>query len=244
MRIMTGLALSVCMIVYSGAVYAAGPIDLAAEASVLSSYQFRGSPYNDDPVLQPSITAGYAGFSFNLWGNIDLTDFNDKEYSLNELDYTLAWTQSLPFGEFTAGAAIYSYPGVEGEETTTELMAGFESNLPLNPSLTLFRDIDKADGMYALLEAGGAIPTGTLASIDVSASLGWGSQEHNVYYYEIPGLNGVFTDAAVTIGLPFGIGETFSVAPTASYILRIDKKMRDTFDTGCFVWGLTVAGEF
>lgn len=244
MRIMTILSFFVCVFLSTDTARAVGPVDIGVEASVLSSYQWRGAPFNDDPVLQPSITAGLGGLSLNLWGSIDLTDYNDKRYSLSELDYTITWTRGLPFGELSAGAATYSYPGVEGEETTTELMAGIEAGLPLSPSLSLFKDIDKADGLYVLLGAGSSIPAGSLLSIDVSASLGWGSEKHNIYYYGIPGMSGALTDAAITIGLPFGIGETMSVAPHASYILRIEKKMRDEYGTGSFVWGLTIAGEF
>ncbi len=232
-KVFTVLCVPMGIFLYNDAAYAAGPFDVGVEASVISSYQWRGAPFNDDPVLQPSITAGYGGLSLNLWGSIDLTDYQNKRYSLSELDYTLTWEHSLPFGELTAGSATYSYPGVEDGEPTTELMAGFEAGLPLSPSLSLFRDIDKADGMYVLLGAGGSIQAGPLPSVDVSASLGWGSKKHNIYYYGIDGMDGALTDAAVTIGLPFSIGKTVSVAPHANYILRIDKKMRDKFERGC-----------
>ena len=244
MRILSVLIFLSGTIIPVNMAHAAGPFDIGVEASVISSYQWRGAPFNDDPVLQPSITAGYGGLSLNLWGSIDLTDYQNKRYSLSELDYTLTWAHSLPFGELTAGSATYSYPGVEDGEPTTELMAGFEAGLPLSPSLSLFRDIDKADGMYVLLGAGGSIYTRLLPSVDVSASLGWGSKKHNIYYYGIDGMDGSLTDAAVTIGLPFSIGKTVSVAPHANYLLRIDKKMRDKFERGCLAWGLTVAGEF
>ncbi len=126
MRIMTILSSFVCIFLSAGMARAAGPVDIGVEASVLDSYQWRGAPFNDDPVFQPSITAGYGGLSLNVWGNMDLTDYKDKRYSVSELDYTLTWARSLPFGELTLGAATYSYPGVEGEESTTELMVDWK----------------------------------------------------------------------------------------------------------------------
>ncbi|MBI4800069.1 MAG: hypothetical protein HY794_15340, partial [Desulfarculus sp.] len=39
-----------------------------------SKYLSRGALTVDDPVLQPGLTVAAHGFSFNVWGNYNLTD--------------------------------------------------------------------------------------------------------------------------------------------------------------------------
>jgi hypothetical protein len=223
---------------------AAGPVEVSADASVMSSYVWRGRVLTDDPVLQPSLTAGFMGVSLNIWGNMDLTEYKDRRYSPSEIDYTLTCSLNLPLVEVSVGAVVYTYPGVSGEDPTTELILGLESSLPGNPSLTVFQDVDKAEGTYILAGASQTVPLGALPGIDVSFSLGWGSAMHNRYIYDIAGMHGAFTDAAVTVGLPLKLSETLSAAPTVSSVFRLKSEMRKAFHKGRVVFGLTALAGF
>ena len=64
---------------------------------VLSQYIFRGVAYSaDSVVLQPTLTAGYKGFSVAVWGNLDT---NEKLYRgremWNETDLTISYAREI-----------------------------------------------------------------------------------------------------------------------------------------------------
>ena len=81
-------------------------VEVDAEALVVSKYVWRGLEVNEDPVLQPALTVTYGGFSFNIWGNMDLTDFGEDECvytsdcesragQFTEIDLTLDYSRSF-----------------------------------------------------------------------------------------------------------------------------------------------------
>ena len=55
------------------------PITGTASLAVLNHYIFRGYRFGGGPVLQPYLTASFAGFSASVWANIDLTEKRDTE---------------------------------------------------------------------------------------------------------------------------------------------------------------------
>jgi hypothetical protein len=107
-------------------------------------YMWRGMILTNDPVAQPSITAGIAGLSVNIWANYDLTDVNENggdAFQLQELDYTVSYAFSPVEGlSLEAGWIYYTFPGTMFVETE-ELYASVGFEVPyLNPSVTVYWD--------------------------------------------------------------------------------------------------------
>lgn len=229
---------------FAGSAGAIGPVDISAEASVMSKYLWRGVALNEDPVFQPSVTFGMDGLSLNIWGNMDFTDYQDKKYNLTETDYTLDYSLELPLLSVSVGAMRYQYADIPGYTPTTELYIGAESGAIGSPSLKIYQDVNKGKGTY--IEVGGeqSIPVVPFASLDVSASLGWGSAKHNRFNYDIAGMNGAFTDFALGAALPIGLGEKITVAPNMQWISCINSDMRKVYDKNVFAFGLTASAEF
>ena len=99
------LVVLVCCMVTAGFARAEEEEKPAADltVSVLSQYIWRGFALSDDGVvIQPSMTIGYKGFAFNLWGNLDTDPAGDLD-NWNETDMTLSydWVAG-PMG-FSAG---------------------------------------------------------------------------------------------------------------------------------------------
>ncbi|MCJ7602617.1 MAG: hypothetical protein MUO63_14100, partial [Desulfobulbaceae bacterium] len=74
--------------------------------SALSKYVWRGFELSKDSiVLQPSMTVGYKGFGFNLWGNLDTDQHefvaveNENSSSWTETDMTLSYDASCNFAD-------------------------------------------------------------------------------------------------------------------------------------------------
>ena len=63
------------------------PWSIDAALDYNSKYVWRGILVTDDPVLQPSITFAFKGFSLNIWANMDLTDVNDNDGEVKGSDF-------------------------------------------------------------------------------------------------------------------------------------------------------------
>ena len=198
---------------------------------------------NDDPVLQPSVSVGFGGFAAGVWGNMDLTEINNDRFEFNETDYFLEYTLDLPLLSLTLGISRYDY-SIAGWEPTSEAYFAVAAGLPGNPSATVYRDVDKADGTYVELGAGQDFPVMPFANLEISAILGWGSGKHNRYNYGISGMGAGFTEVTVAAGLPVGIGDFVSVTPSLGLSCPLNDDLRDEYDTVTAVFWVSASASF
>ena len=102
-----------------------GGLKIEAAMDVLSDYVWRGTICNGNPVWQPSVTLGYdagdlGAVSANVWSSYDLTHkrgtFNNSRRScgLQEIDYTLAYANSIGPVGLEAGHVWYTFPNNNG----------------------------------------------------------------------------------------------------------------------------------
>ncbi len=202
-------------------------------ADYYGKYIWRGQNLVDDPVFQPGLSATYGGFTASIWGSLETTNYNDNAGDFTEVDYTLDYSVDVPGIEglgFSVGVIYYDFPSTEVKDTT-ELYWGFSAALPLNPSITIYHDIDEADGglygSFALshsIEDAFEIGSGTPVSIEIGASLGWGNSSYNDYYW---GLNSSKTnDLAISVAFPFSMGG-WTVSPSVNYVTLVDGDIRE-----------------
>jgi len=204
------LAALVLLSVQAGA---APLVDASASLWVKSKYVFRGATVTDGFVLQPEARLGVAGFFASVWGNMDLDDVNDRSWEFTELDYTLGWGFGLPLVSFQAGVIHYAYPDADGD--TTELFAQGQVGVLLSPQLTLYQDIDAADGFYADAQISHGVPLEGFGSLEFRAGLGFGSDKHNAFYYAAP--SGGFSDASLGAALNWEQLPFVTVSPFVAY---------------------------
>lgn len=86
-------------------------------SDILSQYIWRGYALSrDSAVIQPSVTAGWKGFSVNVWGNFDTSQHTNQgvvvdgvngESNWNETDFTFSYTRELFKGFNVTGGGIY-----------------------------------------------------------------------------------------------------------------------------------------
>ncbi len=55
----------------------ASGFEFGANLPVNSKYMWRGIELNKEAVFQPDIWARYKGFTFTVWGNLELTDVHN-----------------------------------------------------------------------------------------------------------------------------------------------------------------------
>jgi hypothetical protein len=135
-----------------------------------SRYVWRGQTLSKGFVAQPTVAITLGGFSANLWSNIDL-DIEEKDDDgivMNETDLTLNYTVPVGPVSLTGGVIHYDFDGSDTQEIyLTTAIATL-----LNPSLSLYYDIDDGDGGFAVLAVSQAIPAGPL-SLTAGASVGF-----------------------------------------------------------------------
>lgn len=219
------------------------PVSLNAEISFLNMYVWRGMRLTDGPVMQPSATLSIGGFSANVWANMDLDDVNGEEYTFSEVDYTAGYALSLGAFELFAGALIYTYPGTD-YASTTEIFAGFSVDGPLEPTITLYRDIDQIEGFFVTFGLTHALEIeGTDGVINLFAEAGWGDEDYTRGYFGA-GKNAL-TDFIVGGDLTMGLMDGVRIAPYLAWSSLVDSVISDLYaEPDSFIYGGKVLIEF
>ncbi len=250
-RLMVALTLLTLGVTSTG--FAAGPIDFEVTADFFSKYLWRGQNLSDDEVFQTGVSAAYKGFTASVWGNMDLTSVNGNAGHFSEVDYALDYSAAFPGLEgvgYSVGVIFYDFPGTAVPDTT-EVYWGLAFDLPLNPSITVYHDIDEAEGTYASLGLGHTfedvfeIAPGVPVSVDLGASFGYASGSYNKYYW---GTDQAKTqDLGFSVGFPFELGPV-SVTPSLNYVTLVSDDIRDTDvyddDSDYFFAGVSLAYAF
>jgi outer membrane scaffolding protein for murein synthesis (MipA/OmpV family) len=170
---------------------------VTAELALVSAYVWRGQVFNNDFVLQPQLTASQYGVSLNVWGNYDLGEnWIGIDGDFSEFDISLAYTLPLDINEMAIDVGVIGYhypangaapsPGGVNKQSTTELFAtatALSWKDYVIPSVTLFGDIDEADGVYILFDVVAPYQISDYLFVEGGVSAGWGNTSYNDYYF-------------------------------------------------------------
>jgi hypothetical protein len=151
---------------------------------------------------------------------------------------------------YSVGVIYYDFPGTTTKDTT-EIYWGFNFDLPLSPSITVFHDVDEAEGSYVVLAVGHSIekiaelspnmPVG----MEIGASLGWGSCSYNKYYWGTD--QSKLNDLAFSVSFPTEIAG-WAVAPSLNYVTLVSDDIRATdiygTDSDFFFVGVSFSKSF
>ncbi|NQV35214.1 MAG: hypothetical protein HQ515_21145, partial [Phycisphaeraceae bacterium] len=163
---------------------------MAASLDYVGKYIWRGRVVTDDPALQPGVTVGLDKLTFGVWGTIDTTNINGDRNQFQEVDYTVDYTDALPDVEgvtYSVGAILYEFPTTNGRtNATTEIYGGLGFDCILNPTVTLYYDMDDADGFYGNVGVSHSLDISEyglmedmITSVDLAASLGYADRKFN-----------------------------------------------------------------
>jgi uncharacterized protein (TIGR02001 family) len=223
-------------------------IGFDVSADFMSKYVWRGLVVNEDYSLQPSITATYGNFSAGAWGQVDMSNEADNEWEFTEVDYWADYTADIAEGvSLSVGIINYHFPSVVGD--TTELYWGFGFDLPLSPSITVYHDIDAADGEYVSLGIGHSfenileLTPETSVGLDLSASFGYGDSDYNEFYWGLD--DGKANDMLLTAALPFEMCG-WTVTPSLNYMKVMSNELKNAGGnaTDAFYTGISLSTSF
>lgn len=223
----------------------------AADATVAmdmnSAYVWRGITFNDGFVLQPSVDVVHGGFGVNVWGNIDMDDYDDTLDSgeFSEVDITLSYGFDVDPVSVTIGYIEYLFPTTDagGAAGTRELFLslGFDLIGDLSGSVDVYYDFDEFDTVYVNAGLGYSFALSEAASLDLGASAGYYDEDGTA-----DGDAGLF-DYLLSAGVSYAVSDALSIAALLNYTDAFDEdKLPDGMgaqDVNTF-GGLSIAYSF
>ncbi len=226
------------------------PINVDAEVSGVSKYIWRGMEVNEDFVIQPSITASVGPVSFNVWGNMDTTDYGeeagygDESGEFTEIDLTFDYSYSYKIVTLNLGIINYTFPNSVGE-STYEGYLSIGLNTFLSPTLSLYYDFDEINGFYGNFGISHSFNFSKIVSLDLSTSIGYGDSDFNKGYF---GENSSgFVDFNLGTSLNIKVNKYITITPFINYSSIIDDDLRakDAYeDNDNLYGGLTISASF
>ena len=201
---------------------------------VLSAYVWRGQVLNDEAVFEPALNLTKGGLGLNVWGNYNLTDNATGEADFSEIDLTLSYGGKAGAVGYGVGLIEYLFPnstlttdeGGVGYPGTRELYVTLSlPDLPVVPSLSVYRDIDEADGTYASLAAGYSRSLVDKLTLGVSASIGAADADYNLFYFGVD--DAALNDANVGATLAYTLRDNLTVIPGVQYTWLPDDAIKD-----------------
>jgi hypothetical protein len=245
--------ISLFLLIATDGALRAGEVGFNISADFYGKYIWRGQNLSDDPVFEPSISASYQGLTASVWGNMDLTNINGNSGDFSELDYSLDYSGAMPGIEglgYSIGVIYYDFPGTDLPDTT-EVYWGLNLDLPLSPSITVYHDVEEAEGSYVSLglthsiekigELGSDLPVG----MEIGAGLGWGSGSYNKYYWGTD--QSKMQDLSFSLSFPMEV-MGWMVSPSLNYVTLLSNDIRDTdvygTDSDFFFAGVSLSKSF
>jgi hypothetical protein len=219
---------------------------MAADATVAmdvnSAYVWRGLTFNDGIVLQPSVDVAAGGFDVNVWGNLDVDDYNDTLDSgeFSEIDLTASYGWDM--GPVGASVGVIEYLFPAGGLSTTELFAtaGMDLGAGFSSGVGLYYDIDQVDDYYATVSVGYALAFNEKAGMELGALAGYAGKDFSMAY--AGGTEGGFFNYTLSASLSYAVTEALSTGASINYTdsLSSDTLPDDSVDSN-FYGGLSVA---
>ncbi len=196
----------------------------SADVAFLSQYIWRGQGLSKDSlVIQPSVTAGYRGFSLNLWGNLDTSYANEPykdDSKWNETDLTFGY--DTRFGMLGVGAGFIYY-ALDNADDWKEFYLSLGLDVLLAPTVTVYREISKNQGWYVNLGISHSFELPREMTLDLSGYVSyWASDNDNMVERNSDmSTNGKrfsgLHDGLVSVGLNVPFWKYFTVTPSIAY---------------------------
>ncbi len=222
--------------VVSVMVCVAGPAvaaDVTAAVDFNSAYVWRGMTFNDGMVAQPSIDITKGGFGINVWGNLDIDDYDDTldtgEFS--EIDLTASYGRTIGMVDVGVGYIEYLFPTTETGVGlgTREVYLSLGMGLPAGFSVALdvYYDIDEIEEYYSVFGVSYAYDISEQLSLEAGASIAYAGEE-----YCADGDAG-FYDYNLSLSIGYAITDALGVSAFINYTDSVDdEKLVDVDDGG------------
>ncbi len=186
-----------------------------------SAYIWRGMTFNDGLVFQPSIDVSHKGFGINVWGNLDIGDYDNtlSAGDFSEIDMTLSYSFEIQKLSVSLGYIEYVFPA--GAPGTREVFAslGLDIFKGLTAGLNLYYDVEEIGDIYANATLGYSLPVGKKFTLDFQALAGYAGKD---FAKAFGGTDGGFNEYVFSVTGSYTIIENLSLSGYLNYTGAID----------------------
>jgi len=207
---------------------ATGPaVSFFSSTDLLSAWIWRGWVLHDGFAIQPAHGLSACGFTVSSWFN-----FASGDWAVTEHDLTVEYGRDVGAARLSAGWIHYYFPGAESNRFTQEIYAGIAWLVPLQPGVTVYRDVQAGTGTYVVASVSHDVPMWDgRATLTTGASIGY---NHRLWIDA-----STFSDVAISLQLALPRAGRVSLTPAVMWSRALD---RTHFDTK-IAWGLNVTVE-
>lgn len=229
MKKMIGLAYFVCLIAmfgFSGVTIAS---TATLETSMHSAYVSRGRTFDDESVIQPSLTVfgdvANGTLLANAWANA-MPDNKSNDDTFNEIDLTLEYGRSFANNNFTIGVIEYAFPNPEIPDTH-EVYFGINRNIPLNLNVfsTIYYDCKDVKGYYVMAGIKHNLALSKQITLTTDTAVGYADSNYNEYYFTID--KAALNDWSSGVTITYAPTASYSIITGIRYVTLIDDEIRD-----------------
>ena len=236
------------ILMLAGSIWAESELGFEVSLDYVGKYIWSGQNLNDDGAFHPGFTVTYGNLSAGIWGSMDLTNIAQAGGEFTEIDYWADYSADICEGlGYSVGVINYQFPNTAFDETT-EVYAGLSFDLPLNPTLTVYLDVDEAEGTYISFAVGhtfeniAQIVPDVPVSMEIGASYGWADADYNNFYWGVD--ESASNDLTFSVAFPFTLGK-FTVSPNLHYVTLVDNKIENASGDGEYFYaGVSVGFSF
>lgn len=209
-------------------------VAVSADLPVLSAYVWRGQVLNDEAVFQPALNLTKGNFGLNVWANYNLTDAVGDAGEDSEVDLTASYGRKLGPVQVGVGIIDYLFPNqtlvVESNgaayPSTREVYLSLSlPDLPVVPTVSVYRDIDEGDCTYASFGLAYSHAVMDKTTLGLSASLGAGDKDYNTFYFGVD--KAKVEDASVGATLTYQALPNLTITPGVQYVWLPDSDISD-----------------
>ena len=200
--------------------------------ALYSKYVWRGYELSKESlVMQPSLTASYMGFGFNLWGNLDtdqdLDLYGDESANWNETDMTLSYDNSVGMMSYSLG---YIYYGLDSADDTQEMYGSISLDTILAPTLAVYRDIDTFPGWYTTLGVSHSFQLSETLTLDLGGHISYMSVDDKSTLADPDDSTSAYSDfhdGQIFLALSIPVTEYISIVPELYYSFPLSSAASD-----------------
>ncbi|KPA12137.1 hypothetical protein MHK_007658 [Candidatus Magnetomorum sp. HK-1] len=214
--------------------------DVTGSIDFNSAYEWRGLIFNDGLVAQPSVDISSGGFGFNVWGNIDLDDYDKtlEEGKFSEIDLTLSYSFNIDSLSISAGVIEYLFPNTTSHSTREAFLSlgvGIIDGLSL--AFDGYYDFEEVDDYY--LNLGISYELEPVKDLTVASTISVGAAGEDAS----SGEDGGFHDYKIALSIGYAVTKEMSVAVNAAYVSNVDDDVLADPDVN-FYGGLGISYQF
>lgn len=239
---------------------AAAQTEFGIDASVFSSYVWRGITLTSKPVLEPdawlSFPIGSASLTVGAWGNVELGSYDDADdvtqgggtsLNLSEVDPYAEIGFSAGKASLTVGGTAYIYPNddtapANSDINTVEIYGKASLDAPLAPSIAVYYDVDKVKGLYLEGSLSKGFPLGA-STLNLTATAGFSNgMDPSADDASANFADNGFTHLDLGASIDFSAGP-FSISPSFHFQINGDDATKytnfnpDNLDKDVKLWG-------